>query len=81
MHPSRLILGSVMSLPLAISMLANMAPAEDSNTLRGWGMSSLLLDLLRLLCEQVDASLLEEVEPHGENSAATDTARDVSEDI
>ena len=70
-----------MSLPLAISMLANMAPAEDSNTLRGWGMSSLLLDLLRLLCEQVDASLLEEVEPHGENSAATDTARDVSEDI
>lgn len=69
-----------MPLPLAIRILANRAPAEAGNAPRGWGVSSLLQALLRLLCEQVHASLPEEVELHGVNSAATDTARDVSEE-
>lgn len=77
--------GLRMSLPLAIGMLANTAPAKAADTLRGQGMSSLSLCLLRLLCEQAQASLLGDVEPHGENSAATDnsqsTARDAMEAI
>ena len=69
-----------MPLPAAIRILAAMAPAEAGNAPRGWGMSSLLQALLRLLCEQVHASLPEDVELHGVNPAATDTARDVSEE-
>lgn len=69
-----------MSLPVAFRILADMAPAEAGNAPRGWGMSSLLQALLRLLCEQVHASLPEDVELHGVNSAAIDTARDVSEE-
>ena len=69
-----------MPLPVAIRILADMAPAEAGNAPRGWGMSSILQALLRLLCEQVHASLPEDVELHGVNPAATDTARDVSEE-
>lgn len=69
-----------MSFHLAIRILANMAPAEAGNAPRGWGVSSLLQALLRSLCAQVYASLPEEVELYVVNSAATDTARDVSKE-
>lgn len=74
-HIARLILGSVMSLPLAIGILANKAPAEAVNTLRSWSMYSLLLHSLRLQCTQARDSLLEDVETHGENSASTDNSQ------